>query len=198
MSFANSAPILGTRPAGLPESVMVHPLAWVESPQVGEKTRIWAFAHVMKGAQVGSECNLGEQVFIENGAQIGNRVTLKNGISVWDKVTVEDDVFLGPQMVFTNHRTPRAFIKEGRGSFSPTRVRKGATIGAGAILVCGIEIGEYAFVAAGAVVTKSVPAYGYVAGNPARLKGFVCRCLKTRSRDTNGSGPPHCSHCTPS
>jgi acetyltransferase-like isoleucine patch superfamily enzyme len=99
-------------------------------------------------------------------------------------------------MVFTNHRTPRTFIKEGRASFSPTRVRVGATIGAGAVLVCGIEIGEYAFVAAGAVVTKSVPAYGFVAGNPARLQGYVCRCLKTRVRSLQGTGPALCPQCS--
>jgi acetyltransferase-like isoleucine patch superfamily enzyme len=134
----------------------------------------------MKGARIGADCNLGEHVFVESGVVIGNDVTVKNGISIWDKVTIEDGVFLGPHMVFSNHLKPRAFRKGGRDAWSPVTVRKGATIGAGAVILPGIEIGSYAFVAAGAVVTRSVPDYGFVAGNPASLKGYFCQCLETR------------------
>ena len=166
---------LGKRPADLSSDVFVHALALVESSNIGKNTRIWPFAHVMKGGRVGEACNVCEQVFIEGGAVIGNHCTIKNGISIWNKVRIEDDVFLGPHMVFTNDLKPRAFI---RGELVETVVKKGATIGAGAVIVCGVTLGEYAFVAAGAVVTKDVPAHGFVLGNPAKLKGYVCKCAQ--------------------
>lgn len=177
----------------------VHHLALVESSEVGEGTKIWAFSHVMSGARIGANCKIAEHVFIEGGAVLGSGVTVKNGISIWDKVTIEDDVFLGPHMVFTNHLRPRAFLKADREDFTPTRVRKGATIGAGAVLVCGIEIGSYALVGAGAVVTEDVPSHGVVYGNPARLKGFTCRCLKTivKLTDQAKTNCPHCGDVLP-
>lgn len=185
--------MLGERPPGLLESVFVHPLGFVESTDIGASTRVWAFAHVMKGAKVGEHCNLGEHVFVEAGARVGNGVTVKNGISIWDRVEVEDDVFLGPHMVFTNDLKPRAFIKLGHDALLPTRVRQGATIGAGATIVCGVTIGPYAFVAAGAVVTRDVPAHGLVRGNPARLAGYICKCTKTTlPPDTRGRTCPEC------
>lgn len=171
--------MLGTRPPGLSDLVFVHALAVVETAEIGNGTRVWGFAHVMKGARVGEDCNLGEHVFVESGAMLGNRVTVKNGISVWDKVEIEDDVFVGPAAVFTNDLRPRAFIKRGREQLLPTKIKIGATIGAGAVIVCGVTIGPYAFVAAGAVVTKDVPAHGYVRGNPARLAGYACKCATT-------------------
>ena len=186
--------MLGKRPAGLPEGVFVHPLAFVESAAIGNETRVWAFAHVMKGSTIGERCNLGEQVFIESGAVVGNGVTVKNGISIWDLVTIEDDVFLGPHMVFTNDPKPRAFIKLGHDSLVPTRIRKGATIGAGATLVCGVTIGQYAFVAAGAVVTRNVPDFGLVKGNPAKLSSYICRCTRTRF-SLPAKSEAACSHC---
>ncbi len=164
------------RPEGLPASVFVHDRAFVESADIGEQTRVWGFAHVMKGVRVGSHCNLGEQVFLETGAIVGDRVTVKNGISIWDKVVIEDDVFLGPHLVFTNDMKPRAFIKRGGSALVPTLVKKGATIGAGAVIVCGVTIGEYAFIGAGAVVTKTVPAHARVLGNPGYLSDYVCVC----------------------
>ena len=177
-----TTPHLGSRPQGLHETVFVHAFAFVESKHIGEKTRIWEFAHVMPEARIGSGCNIGGHAFVESGAVIGNGVTVKNGISIWDKVKIEDDVFLGPHMVFTNEKMPRAFIKKTRDDFLPTLIKKGATIGAGAVIVCGVTVGEYAFVAAGAVVTKDVPAYGLVQGNPARLVGYVEKDpLKRRS-----------------
>ena len=149
-----------------------HPLAVVEG-EVGDGTRVWAWSHIMKGAKVGAGCNVGEHCFVETGAVIGDRVIVKNGISVWNGVTVEDDVFLGPHMVFTNEREPRhGFPKE----LEKTTVCKGASIGAGAIIVCGAMIGKYATVGAGAVVTRDVSTYSLVYGNPARQHGWVCKC----------------------
>jgi UDP-2-acetamido-3-amino-2,3-dideoxy-glucuronate N-acetyltransferase len=160
----------------LDASVHVHPLALCESTTIGPRTRVWAFAHVMPGAVVGADCNLCDHTYIEGGARIGDRVTVKNGVAVWDMVTVEDDVFLGPNAVFTNDLAPRASVKKGRDEFLPTLVRRGATIGANATIVCGISIGEDAFVAAAAVVTRDVPAHALVAGNPARRIGWMCAC----------------------
>jgi UDP-2-acetamido-3-amino-2,3-dideoxy-glucuronate N-acetyltransferase len=156
----------------------VHPLALAESASIGAGTRVWAFAHVMAGAQVGSHCNLGEHVFVETGARIGDRVTVKNGVSVWAGVDVEDDAFLGPNCVFTNDPNPRAYIKKRPQDLVPTRVRKGATIGAGAVIVCGHEIGDYAFVGAGSVVIRDVPGFALVVGNPARQIGWMCLCAQ--------------------
>ena len=187
---------LGNRPKKLPESVFVHPLSCVESATIGEKTRVWAFAHVMDGAVIGERCNVGDHAFVESGARIGSGVTIKNGISIWDCVEIQDDVFLGPHMVFTNDMRPRAFIKHGRDQFLPTVVERGATIGAGAVIVCGSKIGPYAFVAAGAVVTKDVPAHGFVRGNPARLVGYVCKCATTTfPLHAQPGSPQACSGC---
>jgi acetyltransferase-like isoleucine patch superfamily enzyme len=132
----------------------------------------------MAGAQVGSHCNLGEHVFVESGARIGNRVTVKNGVSVWAGAHVEDDAFLGPHCVFTNDPNPRAYTKKGPEALVETHVRRGATIGAGAVIVCGHEIGHYAFVGAGAVVIRDVPGFALVVGNPARQIGWMCLCAQ--------------------
>ncbi len=163
--------------------VQVHPRALVESEQVGLGTRIWAFAHVMKGAKIGGGCNIGEGVFVENGAVIGNDVTVKNGVAVWDLVTIEDDVFLGPACVFTNDLRPRGGrFKRPPTVFEATVIRRGATIGANATIVCGHEVGEYSMVAAGAVVTADVPPYTLVAGVPARRMAHVCACGEKLAR----------------
>jgi UDP-2-acetamido-3-amino-2,3-dideoxy-glucuronate N-acetyltransferase len=161
---------------GLDPSVFVHERALCESDRVGPRTRIWAFAHVMQGASIGADCNIGDHVFIESGAHLGDRVIVKNAVLVWDKVTVEDEVFLGPNMVFTNDFMPRVMARRSPEEFLPTLVRRGATIGANATVVCGITIGEHAFIAAGSVVTRDVPAYALVVGNPARWTGWVCAC----------------------
>lgn len=157
-------------------SVFIHEGAICETDSIGARTRVWAFAHLLKGAHVGDDCNICDHVFIEGGARVGNRVTVKNAVLLWDGVTVEDDVFLGPNMVFTNDLRPRAANRKGRSELLRTVVRQGATIGANATILCGITIGSYAFVAAGAVVTKSVPAQALVAGTPARQLGWVCSC----------------------
>jgi len=154
----------------------VHAQALCDSRTVGAGTRIWAFSHVLEGAQIGRDCNVGEHVFIEGGVKIGDRCTIKNGVAIWDLVTLEEDVFVGPYVVFTNDITPRAFLKRGRPFWSPTVVRRGATLGANCTLVCGVEIGEFALVGAGAVVTKNVAPHAMVVGNPARQIGTACYC----------------------
>jgi len=150
-----------------------HPLALVESDEVGDGTRVWAWAHVMDGAKVGKDCNIGEHCFLESGSSIGDRVIVKNHVCIWEKVSAEDDAFLGPNMIFTNDPNPRSGFRR---PFVATLVRKGASIGAGAIIVCGNTLGKYSSVGAGAVVTKDVPDYALVYGNPARQHGWVCRC----------------------
>lgn len=148
---------------------------------MGEGTRVWAFAHVMEGAVVGRACNICDHTFVEAGARIGDGVVVKNGVQVWDGVTLEDRVFVGPNATFTNDLRPRA----GRGGFDlvPTRVCRGATIGAGATVVCGATIGESAFVAAAALVVGDVPAHAFMAGAPARRRGWVCECARTLGPD---------------
>jgi UDP-2-acetamido-3-amino-2,3-dideoxy-glucuronate N-acetyltransferase len=149
------------------ESVAVDPGA-----QIGAGTRIWHFSHIMARAVVGKSCNIGQNVYIDNDVTIGNGVKIQNNVSVYKGVVVEDDVFLGPSMVFTNVINPRSFI-ERKQEFKPTVVRKGATIGANATIVCGVEIGAYALVGAASVVTKNVVPYALVVGNPGRQVGWV-------------------------
>lgn len=156
--------------------VFVHERGLCESESVGRGTRIWAFAHVMAGAVVGARCNICDHAFIESGACLGDGVIVKNGVQVYDRVTVEDDVFLGPNMIFTNDPTPRAAYKRPPEDFLPTRVRRGASIGANATIVCGNTIGANAFVGAGSVVVRDVPAHALVVGNPARRIGWMCAC----------------------
>jgi acetyltransferase-like isoleucine patch superfamily enzyme len=157
-------------------TVRVHPQSLVETDDIGPRTRIWAFAHVMKGAVVGADCNICDHAFIEGGARLGDRVTVKNAVLVWDKVTVEDDVFLGPNMVFTNDLNPRVAFKKPPEKMVPTLVRSGVSIGANATIVCGITIGEQAFIGAGAVVIRDVPAHAMIVGNPAKQIGWMCAC----------------------
>jgi UDP-2-acetamido-3-amino-2,3-dideoxy-glucuronate N-acetyltransferase len=160
----------------LDPSIHVHPHALCESTSIGPRTRVWAFAHVMPGAVIGADCNICDHTYIEGGARVGDRVTVKNGVAIWDMVTIEDDVFLGPNAVFTNDLMPRTSVKRGRSEFLPTLVRRGATIGANATVVCGVVIGEHGFVGAGAVVRRDVAAHALVVGNPARRIGWVCTC----------------------
>ena len=157
-------------------SVFVHEHALCESDDVGPGTRVWAFAHVMRGARVGADCNVGGHAFVESGAVVGDRVTVKNGVLLWDGVTIEDDVFLGPGCVFTNDPRPRVARRLEPDEFAPTRVCRGASIGANATVVCGLTIGSFALVGAGAVVTRDVPSHALVVGNPAALAGWVCEC----------------------
>ncbi len=148
-----------------------HPNAIVESTKVGKGTRIWAFAHVLPGAVIGEDCNLCDHTFIENDVTLGNRVTVKCGVQIWDGITIEDDVFIGPNATFTNDAFPRSKVYPE--SFARTLVRKGASIGANATILPGLIINQYAMVGAGAVVTKDIPPYAIVVGNPAHISGYV-------------------------
>lgn len=152
-----------------------HPTAVIdEGCRIGKATKIWHFSHVMPGAEIGERCILGQNVFVASGVKIGSRVKVQNNVSLYTGVICEDDVFLGPSMVFTNVLNPRSYI-ERKEEFRQTIVRKGATIGANATIICGNEIGEYALIGAGAVITKSVLPYALVTGNPGRQSGWVSR-----------------------
>jgi UDP-2-acetamido-3-amino-2,3-dideoxy-glucuronate N-acetyltransferase len=157
-------------------SYFVHPHALVETEDIGEGTRVWAFAHVMKGAVVGKNCNICDHAFVESNVIIGDGVTIKNGVAIWDGVSLGDHVFVGPNAVFTNDLNPRAEVKKTREQFVRTMVREGASIGANATIVCGVVIGRYAFIGAGTVVIRDIPAHALVVGNPARQIGFMCEC----------------------
>ncbi len=148
-----------------------HPQAIVETSQVGENTRVWAFAHILPGAVVGRDCNVCDHVFIENDVVVGDRVTIKCGVQLWDGVRVEDDVFIGPNVTFTNDAFPRSKQRPER--YAETIVRRGASLGANATILPGVTIGAGAMVGAGAVVTRSVPQHAVVTGNPARIVRYV-------------------------
>lgn len=162
-------------------SVTIHPSSVVETApeNIGEGTHIWHFCHVMPGAKIGACCNLGQNVFVDTDVTIGDSVKIQNNVSVYRFVTLEDDVFVGPSAVFTNVRNPRSAFPRDHSGFSRTLVKKGATIGANATIVCGVIVGEYALVGAGAVVTANVPAHAVVLGVPAKVMGWVCRCGHT-------------------
>lgn len=154
-------------------AVTIHPTAIVDAGAIiGNGTRIWHFCHVMPTAVIGANCNLGQNVFIDDKVTIGDGVKIQNNVSVYNGVTIEEDVFVGPSVVFTNVINPRSFI-ERKNEFKPTLLKKGATIGANATIICGISIGEYAMIGAGTVVTKDVAPYALVIGNPGRQVGSV-------------------------
>ena len=154
-------------------NIFIHPTAVIDAgAHIGEGTRIWHFTHVMPQTTIGTDCIIGQNVYIDNNTVLGNGVKIQNNVSVYNGLILEDGVFVGPSVVFTNVINPRSFI-ERKTEFKQTIVKKGATIGANATIVCGNNIGEYALIGAGAVVTKDVPAYALVMGNPARQKGWV-------------------------
>jgi len=153
-----------------------HPQALVNpKAKIGQGTRVWAFANILAGASVGNNCNICDGCYIESKARIGNHVTLKNGVCVFDGITLGDDVFIGAHTCFINDRYPRSNRKDAW-TLEPTLIKKGATIGANATILCGVTIGEYAVVGAGAVVTRDVTSLTIVTGNPAKVHGFVCCC----------------------
>ena len=163
----------------------VHESSYVDEPcEIGRGTKIWHFSHVMQNAKIGENCNIGQNVVISPNVVIGNNVKIQNNVSVYTGVICEDDVFLGPSCVFTNVINPRAFI-ERKNEYRKTIVKKGASIGANATIVCGHNIGSYAFVGAGAVVTKDVPDYALVIGAPAKVVGYVCKCGNKLEKTNN-------------
>jgi len=154
----------------------IHESSYVdEGASVGAGTRIWHFCHVMPGAIIGEGCSLGQNVVVMPGTRLGNNVKVQNNVSIYEGVEIEDDVFCGPSMVFTNVLNPRSHVSR-KHDYRKTRVRRGASIGANATVVCGVTLGEYAFIGAGAVVTKDVPPYALMLGVPARQEGWACQC----------------------
>lgn len=160
----------------LGDGAFVHESAYVdEGATIGAGTKVWHFCHVLGGAIVGERCSLGQNVVVMNGTQIGNNVKIQNNVSVYEGVTIEDDVFCGPSMVFTNVINPRSAVSR-KHEYKPTLVKRGASIGANATIVCGSTLGEYSFIGAGAVVAHDVPAYALMVGVPARRIGWMCEC----------------------
>ena len=167
------------------QNYFVHESSYIDAPcEIGEGTKVWHFSHIMKHSKVGRNCNIGQNVFISSGVIMGNNVKIQNNVSVYAGVICEDDVFLGPSCVFTNVINPRSFI-ERKAEYKQTIVKKGATIGANATIVCGHNVGRYALIGAGAVVTKDVPDYALVVGNPARIMGYVCECGSRLEKSEN-------------
>jgi UDP-2-acetamido-3-amino-2,3-dideoxy-glucuronate N-acetyltransferase len=154
----------------------VHESSYIdEGAEIGTGTKVWHFCHVMPRARIGERCNIGQNVLVASDVTIGNNVKIQNNVSLYTGVIVEDDVFLGPSMVFTNVVNPRSHVSR-KDEYKTTLVRKGASIGANATIVCGITLGRYCFVGAGAVVTRDVPDYALVHGSPARVRGWMCQC----------------------
>lgn len=154
----------------------VHESSYVDdNVKIGDGTKIWHFSHVMSNSEMGEKCNIGQNVVISPGVKLGNGVKIQNNVSVYTGVICEDDVFLGPSCVFTNVINPRSFI-ERKAEYRETIIGKGASIGANVTIVCGHNIGKFALIGAGAVVTKNIPDYALVMGNPAKIKGYVCKC----------------------
>ena len=156
----------------------VHESSFVDEPaSIGKGTKIWHFCHVSKGAKIGKDCKIGQNVFIAPNVVIGNNVKIQNNVSLYEGVILEDHVFCGPSMVFTNIINPRSKYPQNTSDvYKPTRVREGASIGANATIVCGHQIGRYAFIGAGSVVTKDIPDYALVYGNPTRIRAWMCEC----------------------
>jgi UDP-2-acetamido-3-amino-2,3-dideoxy-glucuronate N-acetyltransferase len=154
----------------------IHESSFADQPcTIGNGTKIWHFSHVMANSVIGENCNIGQNVLVSSGCKVGNNVKIQNNVSLYTGVVLEDDVFCGPSMVFTNVLTPRSHVSR-KHEYLRTLVRRGATIGANATIVCGTTLGRYAFVGAGSVVTRDVPDYAMVIGNPARIRGWMCHC----------------------
>lgn len=165
----------------------VHESSYIDAPcEIGKDTKIWHFSHIMPHCIIGENCNIGQNVVISPNVVLGNNVKIQNNVSVYSGVICEDDVFLGPSCVFTNVVNPRSFISR-KEEYKKTLIKKGASIGANATIVCGHDIGEYAFIGAGTVVTKNVPNYACFAGNPGRLLYYICECAQRMDFDENNT-----------
>jgi UDP-2-acetamido-3-amino-2,3-dideoxy-glucuronate N-acetyltransferase len=173
----------------------IHDSAYVdEGAIVGEGTRIWHFCHVNPGAVIGARCSLGQNVVVMSGTRIGDNVKIQNNVSIYEGVELEDDVFCGPSMVFTNVMNPRSHVSR-KHEYQRTLVKRGASIGANATVVCGATLGEYCFIGAGAVVTKDVLPYALMAGVPARRIGWMCQCGEKLEKSAEGGAAWHCPVC---
>lgn len=171
------------------EDFFVHESSYVdEGCKIGKGTKIWHFSHIMPNSEIGENCSIGQNVNIGSKAKVGNGVKIQNNVSVYDDVILEDDVFCGPSCVFTNVINPRAFVVR-KDEYRETRVKKGASIGANATIVCGVTLGEYSFIGAGSVVTKDVPPFALMYGTPAKQHGWICKCGEKLPESKN------CSHC---
>jgi len=174
----------------------VHESAYVDEPsEIGPGTKIWHFCHIMKNCRIGEKCNIGQNVVVSPDVVIGNNVKIQNNVSVYTGVILEDDVFCGPSMVFTNVMNPRSHVVR-RNEYRTTLVRRGASFGANSTVVCGVTVGRYAFVGAGAVVTRNVPDYALLVGNPARVQGWMCACGVKLEFERNGEAEhARCAAC---
>ena len=173
-------------------NVFIHPSSFVdEGATIGSGTKVWHFCHIMPGAVIGQKCNLGQNVVVMNGVTIGDNCKIQNNVSIYEGVILENDVFCGPSMVFTNVMNPRSHVSR-KDEYRTTRVRRGASIGANATIVCGATLGEYSFIGAGAVVNRDVPDFALMAGVPAKRIGWMCQCGE---RLPDGLGPATCESC---
>ena len=173
-------------------SVSVHPSAIVDDgAQIGEGSRVWHFVHICAGARIGERCSFGQNVFVGNDVEIGNNVKVQNNVSIYDAVHIEDDVFCGPSMVFTNVYNPRSAVTR-KDEYRKTLIRKGVTLGANCTIVCGVTVGEYAFVAAGAVINRDVKSYALMAGVPARQIGWMSRHGERLNLPLSGDSEARC------
>ena len=176
------------------DSIFVHPTSIIDSgAKVGKNSKIWHWVHICSGAVVGENCNFGQNVYIGNSVEIGNNVKVQNNVSIYDQVKIEDDVFCGPSMVFTNVYNPRAFI-ERKSEYRITKVKRGATIGANATVICGCEIGEYSFIGAGALVNKNVKPFALMVGVPSIQIGWISKYGERIDLPLKGTGQWECSH----
>lgn len=179
------------------DQYFAHESSYIDQPcEIGEGTKIWHFSHVMASSRIGRQCNIGQNVVISPGVRIGDNVKLQNNVSVYTGVELEDDVFCGPSMVFTNVTNPRSHVSR-KDEYRKTLVKRGASIGANATVVCGHTIGRYAFIGAGSVVTRDVPDYAMVVGNPGRVVGWMCQCgvKLALTRDSQADQEAACSAC---
>lgn len=174
----------------------VHESSFVDAgAEIGAGTKIWHFCHIMPRTRLGQNCSLGQNVLVASGVTLGNNVKVQNNVSIYTGVVIEDDVFLGPSMVFTNVVNPRSHVSR-KDEYKKTLVKRGASVGANATIVCGVTLGRYAFVGAGAVITHDVPNYALLYGNPARIQGWMCQCgIKLRFLNANGVEKASCPHC---